>query len=138
MLTSSIHSALSGPRVRASLWLLLTVCAGCGPALQTANPVDPDRARETLHSILESWQRGETPESWKQRSPEVVVQDRDWSMGATLKEFTIIGRGEARDANLYCPVKLVLDERQGGPQQRTVTYVVGTDPVLTVFRDVMQ
>lgn len=109
---------------------------GCGPSHRTAAPVNVDTARQTLQSVLESWQKGESLESWRQHDPEVVIQDMDWSAGAKLKEFEILDAGDARDANLHCRVKLVFDGSAQGKKQQEVTYVVGTDPVLTVFRDV--
>ena len=129
----------SGCRKLFASWAVLALCAlGCGPRHPTADPVNAETARQTLQSVLESWQRGESLESWQQREPKVVVQDMDWSGGAKLKEFEILGAGEPRDANLYCQVKLVLEGAGRGVQPRTVTYVVGTDPVLTVFRDMFQ
>jgi hypothetical protein len=115
--------------------VLFLFVSGCGSRHPTAAPVDEASARATLQSVLESWQRGESAESWRSHEPEVVVQDFQWSSGAKLKEFEILGPGEARDANLYCRVRLILDGSSQGKEQRTVTYVVGTDPALTVFRD---
>ena len=129
----SIHS--NRPALFVAAAALALLACGCGPRHPTADPVNADTARQTLQSVLESWQRGEALESWQQRDPKVVVQDSDWSAGAKLKEFEILGVGEPRDANLYCQVKLVLDGPGRGKQPQTVTYVVGTDPVLTVFRD---
>jgi hypothetical protein len=121
-------------------WLaaLGLIALGCGPRHQTAAPVNVETARQTLQSVLESWQRGEKLDSWRQHDPEVVIQDMDWSADAKLKEFEILGDGEPRDANLYCKVKLVFNEQVQGKTEKEVTYVVGTDPVLTVFRDPFQ
>ena len=115
----------------------LVVSAGCGGGGPPADPVDSEQARETLEAVLASWQAGESPADWRDRSPEVVVQDMDWLRGARLKRFELLGPGEAVDANLHCQVKLWLEDPGGGETERTVTYEVGTDPVLTVFRQVM-
>ena len=40
------------------------------------------------------------------------------------------------NANLRCPVKLSLRDLQGRPVTRRVTYMVGTDPQITVFREI--
>ncbi|MBW3541480.1 MAG: hypothetical protein KY476_14530 [Planctomycetes bacterium] len=110
------------------------MCGCGGPDL--ADPVDPDRARGTLQDVLESWQKGATPESWREKSPEVVVQDMDWNGGAKLHSYEFLGPGEALDANLHAPVRLTLVDPQGRRQEKTVTYIIGTSPVLTVFREV--
>lgn len=107
---------------------------GCGGYSAEANRVDPELARQTLEEVLTSWQEGATPESWQQKTPQVVVQDMEWKSGKTLKSFEILDGGQAIDANLNCQVKLTLTDGETGERQRTVTYYVGTSPVLTVFR----
>lgn len=117
-----------------ALLVSLSVLAGCGSNRQTAKPVDPAAARQTLEVVLTDWRNGGRPDVWQQQSPQVVVQDLDWSRGVRLKSYEILGPGEPRDANLYCRVKLVLDEPTAETREQTVTYCVGTDPVRTVFR----
>ncbi len=114
--------------------LLMLALPGCGPQLQRAKPVDVDEARQTLTTVLDDWAGGGKPEDWLQQSPRVVVQDFDWSSGARLKSYEILGAGQSRDANLFCQVKLVLENPVQKRVEQTVTYCVGTDPVLTVFR----
>lgn len=112
--------------------LLMAAASGCGGSTQAA--VQPDVARRTLDEVLTGWKNGEKPEAWRTKDPEVVVQDMDWLAGAKLVSYEIQGSGEPRDANLYCKVKLELQQASQPPVTKTVTYVVGTDPVLTVFR----
>ena len=66
----------------------------------------------------------------------MVVQDRDWQQGVELVDYEIAGPGDAQDANLICDVQLTLRGSDGTSTEKTVTYIVGTDPVLTVFRKV--
>jgi hypothetical protein len=61
--------------------------------------------------VLASWREGETPESWKLKSPAVVIQDFDWQSGAKLNSFEIVDQGEPVDANLHCRVKLNFTRR---------------------------
>lgn len=117
--------------------LLLAVLCGCGTGQKTAAPVDPDVARRTLDAVLLDWKNGGTPDAWQQKSPKVVVQDLDWAAGAKLVSYEVLGPGEVRDANLYCQVKIVAASQSQKETPRTVTYVVGTDPVITVFRDLL-
>ena len=114
--------------------IVLLVWSGCGSESPEAHRVDSHRARSTLESVLASWQQGETPESWKQKSPEVVVQDFDWQGGAKLQAFAILSE-QPIDANLHCQVKLTMENDKQKTIERTVTYLVGTSPVLTVFRE---
>lgn len=123
--------------VAPALWMFVLACGGCG-GQQVAAPVDPQQARSTLEAVLADWQAGGTPDGWQQKSPKVVVQDFEWASGAKLVSFQIQGEGEAKDANLYCKVQIVTSSGGQTSPPRVVTYVVGTDPVLTVFRDMFQ
>jgi len=100
-------------------------------------PVNVDVAQQTLTSTLEFWKGGETPESVGEQKPAIIVQDVDWTNGAKLLDYEIIDEGKPVDANLIAKVKLKLTGADGKETQKTVTYVVGTSPVLTVFRDLM-
>ncbi|MFO1095048.1 MAG: hypothetical protein U0992_17340 [Planctomycetaceae bacterium] len=117
----------------ALLCALLAACSCGGHYSPAAHRVDPERARRTLEAVLDSWKAGATPGSWQQQSPSVVVQDMDWQGGAQLMEFEITTT-EAIDANLHCTTILTMTDSQQRTNQRTVTYLVGTSPTLTVFR----
>lgn len=117
-----------------TLLVIMTLCvSGCGYSA-AEHRVTSTTARSTLESVLKSWQEGESSESWQQKTPKVVVQDMDWKAGAKLQSFEILGEGEAIDANLHCQVKLKFAQPRNGKKEQTVTYLVGTSPVLTVFR----
>lgn len=111
--------------------------AGClGGA--AAHAVDPPRAREALKTALDGWKAGKTPPSFRESSPPMTVQDLEWSGGARLVEYQIIDDGQARDANLLVHVKLILETpapRGSKRVEKTVWYLVGTSPSVTVFRD---
>jgi hypothetical protein len=115
--------ALAGPLV-----------SGCSGGTRS-DPVEPDRAREALRSALESWKRGEPIESLKSASPPIVAQDFDWMAGHRLVAYEVSGDGKDDDANLRIPVNLTLRNPQGQEVKKSVSYVVGTSPSLTVFRD---
>lgn len=124
-------------RYRLSPVVLAALLAACGCSRSYApeeHRVEPVLARDTLKSVLTSWQKGETAESWRQHDPEVVIQDMDWTAGKDLRGFQLLDAGEAVDANLHCQVKLTLVDPQQGPVEETVTYLVTTSPKLTIFR----
>ncbi len=112
---------------------LAVIASGCNSHTK-ASPVDPTLARSTLKSVLESWQRGESIDSWQSKQPPVVVQDFDWKAGTKLSSFEIFQKDETMDANLFCQVKLTMQNAQSQQSDRLVTYIVGTSPVFTVFR----
>ena len=125
-----------GPLWSGIAWCTLAV-AGCGGPYQSA-PVNADKARETLAVAMEAWKDGETVESLKEESPEIVVQDFDWSGGMKLLDYEVLDDGKPESANLVARVKLTLEDKDGAKSEKTVTYLVGTAPVLTVFRDMFK
>ena len=109
--------------------------SGCGSGPRRAGAVDAELARESLKTALESWKKGELPGALRDGSPSITVQDMDWKAGLTLVTYEMQG-GEKEDAaNLHCPVRLTLRDQQGREIKKPVTYVIGTDPVITVFRE---
>ncbi len=119
-----------------SLGLLMLLASGC--STHRAPDVQPELARSTLIDVLETWKNGGTIDELRAREPEIVVQESAWSNGEQLQSYELLGQGREEDANLFCEVKLTLVEAAGAsPRQKTVTYVVGTEPVLTVFRAIL-
>src|SRR5438094_115800 len=110
------------------------IVGGCGGPRKAA-PVDPGLARQTLQTVLNNWQSGQTPEAQQQRTPKVVVQDVDWMGDSQLIDYKVLGDGEPRDANLHVKVELTLRNPEGKERKKKAFYVVGTDPILTVFRE---
>jgi hypothetical protein len=127
------------PRIRGGVHAIAFVAmaailAGCSGS-QRAAAVDPARAREALTTALDGWKKGDTPTSLKDGSPAITVQDLDWLAGAKLLAYEVTGDGKAVEANLYVPVKLTLKTPEGREIKKSVSYVVGTSPIVTVFRD---
>jgi hypothetical protein len=115
--------------------LALLVLAGCAPGPKTAAPVEPEKARAALKTTLDAWKAGRPIDALRQDAPPIVAQDFDWMAGAELAEYKVLGDGDPEDANLRVKVHLTLRPAQGAATAtKTVTYVVGTDPRLTVFR----
>lgn len=128
------HRSPSRPAAR-SLVLVLGLVAGCsggsGPA---AGPVDAPKAREALKTALDGWKRGAKPESFASASPAMTVQDMDWQAGAKLVAYEVKGDGQEFGPNLNIPVDLTIRSPQGKESKKSVSYVVGTSPIVTVFR----
>lgn len=114
----------------------LFLCLGCG--VDPSVPVSPDVARSTIRQVLEEWKSGSTIAAQRTANPPVVVQDMDWANGLTLNEYEFVGDGFPEGANLIAKVKLSLSNEKGTIVDKTVFYVIGTSPVLTVFRDPMR
>ncbi len=128
---------LAAAAILAVVALTQTGCWGSS----RAHAVDPPRAREALQAALERWKAGDNPGSLATSATPMTVQDFDWAGGARLADFQILDEGKAMDANLSIRVKLVLEAPGRGARartERTVWYLVGTSPSVTVFRDSMR
>jgi hypothetical protein len=133
-----MHTSIlaGGPRIVGVLALLsFTGCSNTGDYDAADHQVDSETAKSTLISVLDGWKAGDKPDAWQQKTPSVVIQDLDWIGGAKLTNYEIISE-TAIDANLHCEVKLSLSSPDGSESEKTVTYLVSTSPVLTVFRNV--
>lgn len=117
-----------------ALLLGVALISGCGEGLSTADPVDPAIAVQALKTTLDTWKSGGTAADLRQRDPEIVAQDMSWVQGVRLLDYQVLDDQKAVDANLYCNVRLRLSNASGKPTEKSVVYIVGTDPVLTVFR----
>ncbi|WP_077022384.1 hypothetical protein [Fuerstiella marisgermanici] len=98
-------------------------------------PVRSDVARQTLETALDAWKAGTEPSMLREHNPTIVVQDLDWSAGTQLTAYELVNDGKSVGANLSIEVHLELKNKAGNVSQKNVWYLVGTDPALTVFRD---
>ncbi len=114
--------------------ILAFISSGCF-GQSAPDTVRPDLAKDTLIKALTAWKDGSKIDALQTQSPAIVVQDMDWSAGAQLKEFSLQGDGKAVGANLSIEVELTLVDSSGKTSKPKVWYLVGTDPALTVFRD---
>ena len=122
--------------IRLALAGLITcgLVAGCSGA--PAAHVDAPGARQALRTTLESWKKGDPIGSLKEASPSIVAQDMDWEAGRQLINFEVLDEGKDESVNLRIPVDLTLRDKAGKEVKKKVKYVVGTSPVITVFREI--
>jgi hypothetical protein len=120
--------------------LLLPGCSGSGGAY----PVNEPQARDALKLALDAWKKGETSRSLASSSSPMVVQDFEWDSGAKLIDYELLGDGKIEGSNLRVQVKLATlgepakGKKETKPAVKKASYVVGTSPSLTVFRDIMR
>jgi len=111
---------------------------GCSGEGRRAAPVDPPRARDALRTALDGWKKGDKPNALQSASPPIVVQDFDWMAGQALLGYEVLGDGKDDDANLRIPVRLTLGDKNGREVKKDASYIVGTSPSLTVFREMFK
>ena len=116
-------------------FLMLALCgalvSGCGYSAQQLS-LDEDKARESLNTALKAWQEGKKPADLK---PGIIVGDEDWNAGLALTSFKVLPDETNDGTNLHIPVELALKAPAGVEQKSNVLYIVGTSPMVTIFRD---
>lgn len=116
--------------------MLLTTCLGC----ERTYKLDSVTAKSSLETFLKNWSDGKPISSLKSESPEIVGGDEDWQSGVRLAKYEIV-ETQGDGINLICKVilttrRLATDEgAQPIEETKYVVYTVGTDPVITVFRN---
>lgn len=115
---------------------LLALSAGCGGASPT--PPDRDEARTTLERALTFWQEGGSIKALADANPPIIASDPRWEQGESISEFEVDGPPTPSGAQQKFRVKLRFNDAQGKSREVTAQYEVGTHPVQTVFRAMLQ
>jgi hypothetical protein len=138
---SSRHSWRIAPAGVAALGLLLLFeLVGCGPRGAVDLSLDKDLARASLTRFLDAWRDGKPSDQLAQGSPAIIGRDPAWADGQKLLAYELLGETDG-GANLHTQVKLKLGGKSGESVGKNagasldVVYVIGTSPVVTVFRD---
>jgi hypothetical protein len=111
----------------ACLWALAAI--GCSPRLPPAT--DPDEARAALATALDTWKRGEAPETLQQREPPIQFADLHWEKGARLLKYEI-ANAEQRGLAMRVTVKLSLQHKDGQKREATTVYTAETQPRIVI------
>ncbi|HET6879401.1 MAG TPA: hypothetical protein VFI31_04575 [Pirellulales bacterium] len=109
--------------------LVLTVSAfGCAKQADVKDYIPADEvARQALTTALDAWKAGKSPDQVEASKPAVSVQDKQWSGGAKLTAYEIVGPATGDDQHRRFTVKLTL---AGAAAPQETTYVVfGKDPL---------
>ena len=127
MLSRFINNRLAGALAAA----MLLIVAGCGRA---GGGGTEQEARTALTKALDAWKAGVSATNMRNENPEVVVGDADWKQGRKLVAYEI-GSGSFDGKNLRVPVTLTVAQPPRGSRKLVINYIVGTRPVITIFRD---
>lgn len=113
---------------------LLTV-VGCGARSARNLKLDKELAHNSLETCLKAWKSREKIESLTQLKPPMICRDSDWETGATLQDFKFVGVETDDGTNLHSAVELSMLDKYGREVRKSVKYVVGTSPSITVLRE---
>ena len=96
-------------------------------------PLDKSLAQASLTKFLDAWSQGRKPDVLESASPRIVGRDPDWDAGKRLVRYSL-GPTADDGSNLHVKTEIVVAQGQGPESELTVEYIVGTSPVVTVFR----
>ncbi len=120
--------------LRVVSWILLGLClAGCS---RLPGKSDYNTARSALEGALEQWKLGSDPAEWRAQS-KIVAGDPEWESGIKLKNYVIDDEVFDDGRNYHFKAILELVIKDGEVQKREGSYIVATNPVITVFRNEM-
>jgi hypothetical protein len=112
--------------------VVVGLLSGCGGGEQV---VDDATVRATLTRTLDAWVAGTPPRELEHGEPSVIVVDQQWSEGARLVDYDMVGAGSFDGRTLRAEVELqLLRPRDRAAVKTRAEYVVGTHPVITVVR----
>ena len=120
--------------MRWTLFLVLLV-VGCGGKFK---PVNVATAQNALMTTMESWKEGKSPGDLQDENPPITVEELEWSRGAKLLDYDILGDDKSVDESLVAQVKIKLEMADGKVTEKTATYIVNTRPEVTVFRNMLR
>lgn len=117
--------------------LFATVClsvAGCTDSGAKSLALDEALAKESLLKTLDAWKAGKAVDALKTQEPSIITGDWAWEQGYKLKEYRLTGGDHSDGANLHCNVELSVIDKSNRPAKQSAVFVIGTSPVITVFR----
>ena len=103
---------------------------GCDRSARSLSLNQP-KAREACNEFLTAWKNGKQVADLK---PKIIGRDSDWETGKKLESFEILKDERSDGPNLHLTVRRIVKDSTGREIQQEVFYVVGTSPVVTVFR----
>ncbi len=106
------------------------VVAGCSRSARSLSLSQP-KAKEACAAFLTAWKEGKKVGDLV---PQITGRDSDWETGKKLEAFEILPEEHSDGTNLHLKVSRILKDDKGRQINDEVAYVVGTSPVVTVFR----
>lgn len=111
--------------------LCLLMVVGCQPG---PRPSDSVAAQQALEKMLKTWKNGGKALDLKVAEPSIIAVDDDWERSVVLKNYRLQANPFDDGVNLHFTVDLTLMNKQGREFRKVQVYIVGTNPVITIFR----
>ncbi len=96
---------------------------------------DAVKARALLQTSLDAWKSGVSLEDRRKASPPIYITEDLWRNEAKLSEYQLVGESEVLGSNIRFKVDLKWSMKSGKTMEKTVRYLVTTQPALTIVRE---
>lgn len=106
------------------------VLAGCARDARSLT-LDENKARDSVIEFLETWKNGGKVEELK---PRITGFDAAWDSGRKLVAYELLPDAKNDGANLHVTIAAVFEGKDGKEAKSEIQYIVGTQPVITIFR----
>jgi len=110
---------------------MLLLATGCGR--RSLPERDLARARDAVQATLETWKKGKSADSLKERS--IDADDPDWAAGERLVDFMIYDADGRKRDNIRCGVMLTLLDRQGSKVNKEVFFTITSADKIVIRRE---
>lgn len=108
--------------------------AGCGS--ESLPPMaDAEVARSSLQTALEAWQRGDSAEALRQRTPPIYLNDPRFAAGHRLTRFVIHDGHKEVGQSVQFRATLTLATPDGKTAEKKSGYMVDTAPAVVIVGD---
>jgi hypothetical protein len=116
----------------AAALIVIISAAGCGHSM--GPDADPSEAVTVLQTALETWKRGEQPESLQGHSPPIWFNEDDWKSGVKLIDYKLDNKTTMYGRQVRCLVNLTT-EKNNRKSERKIAYLVDTTPNRVIARE---
>jgi hypothetical protein len=99
-----------------------------------SRPADQSIAQQSIEKMLETWKSGGKATDLKVATPSIIAVDDDWERNVVLNDYRVETNPFNDGVNLHFTVGLTLKNKQGKEVKKEQVYIVGTNPVITIFR----
>jgi hypothetical protein len=113
--------------------VLLLGCGRGGGSLP--EQADPAQAKQALRLALDAWQKGDSTDALRERTPAIHFNDPKPASGVRLLSYELPDAHEFFGQSVRLKVKALVEQKDGAQRERTLTYLIDTSPAVVIVPD---
>lgn len=121
---------------RAPALLATVLLLGCGGGRGSLpEQADPAQAKQALRLALDAWQKGESVDALRGRTPAIHFNDPKAASGMRLLSYELPDDHQFFGQSVRLKVKATIEQKDGIQKERMLTYLVDTSPAVVIVPD---